>query len=306
MVLSKKKTAMEMNDGQISTDISLCLPQRNVDALADVWLQEDCPSFDAGAVAAGAAHRTATLYAKSLILLAGTKFFDAVFAKMGCAVEWVVKDGETVRGTQKDKRKLARVSGAAHAILSGERPALNALAECTSVATASRRAVIMANDRKWHGVVAGTRKTAPGLRLVQKFGMLVGGMDCHRFDLSSMVMIKDNHIKASGSIVAAIKAVRNVCGFSIKVDVEAEDEEQAREACQGGADIVMLDNFEVDELKRVAEMIKKTWPNVLVEASGGVTVEGLAKFCLDSVDIVSLSINKYASAVDMSLKLDDF
>lgn len=284
---------------------SLCIPSSHVEHLAVSWLREDCPSFDVAAVVAGSARRTATLYAKSPLVVAGTSFFSEIFKQVNCKVIWKVKDGDEIMdASAKQKVELGKVEGEAHAILRGERVALNAIAECSSVASTARQAVKAVQKTGWTGTVAGTRKTSPGLRLLQKYGMVVGGIDAHRFDLSSMVMIKDNHIQASGGITVAVETVRRISGFSLKIDVEAEDEKEAIEACQAGADIVMLDNFEISELKRVASRVKHQWPAVLVEASGGVSMDNLENFCDTCVDVISFSINRHAKPVDMSLKLD--
>lgn len=284
---------------------SLLLPSLKVDQYARQWLEEDCPSFDAAAVAAGSDQQTATLYAKSPLVVAGTSFFGAVFKHLGCTVTWQSHDGDDIPfASAKHKVALATVKGPAHALLRGERPSLNALAECCAIATTSRQTITTVQKVGWKGIVAGTRKTAPGLRLLQKFGMIVGGMDAHRYDLSSMVMIKDNHIQASGGIWAAVTATRRLSGFSLKIEVEAQDKSQALEACEANADIVMLDNFDVNELENVAKIIKSRWPNVLVETSGGINPDNIQSYCVPSVDIISFSINRYTKAVDLSLKLD--
>lgn len=292
-----------MTDEQVS--LLPALPSHHLDALAERWLSEDCPNFDPTAVAVGTGQLTATLYAKSPMVLAGTPFFNAVFSKLNCTVEWFEKDGKCIEdASSSNKITLAWVTGPACALLQGERVALNALSECTSLATAGRNVVKRVEAANWKGVVAGTRKTTPGLRLLQKFAMILGGMDPHRHDLSSMVMIKDNHIRATGSISKAVEIVRKVSGFSMKIDVEAETESEALEACKCGADVVMLDNFRLCDLERVSETIKSKWPHILVEASGSITPDSILNYCLPSVDIISLSINKYISAVDISLKID--
>lgn len=100
----------------------------------------------------------------------------------------------------------------------------------------------LARAASYSGIIAGTRKTTPGFRLVEKYGMLVGGIDPHRYDLSSMVMLKDNHIWSKGSIPKAVSAARSVCGFSLRIEVEVRDEAEAVQAIEAGADVVMLDN----------------------------------------------------------------
>lgn len=129
--------------------------------------------------------------------------------------------------------------------------------------------------------MAGTRKTTPGFRLVEKYGMMVGGIDPHRHDLSSMVMLKDNHVWASGSITEAVKTVRRAAGFSLKVTVECQSYEEAGEAIEAGADIVMLDNMVGEDLQGCARRLKKEYGKegkgreFLIESSGGVVESGL-------------------------------
>ena len=187
-------------------------------------------------------------------------------------------EGTFLQPSRGAKIPIAKVSGPACDILRGELVALNAIAECSAVATAAYHATKVKNSVGWSANLAATRKTAPGLRLLQKYGVILGGMDPHRMDLSSMVMLQDNHIAASGSITAAVNAAKHVAGFSMKVDVECSRLEEAVEACEAGADVVMLDNFEADEMKRVAGFLKGRWPRVIIEGSGlGVGESGSEK-----------------------------
>lgn len=131
------------------------------------------------------------------------------------------------------------------------------------------------------GVLAGTRKTTPGFRLVEKYGMLVGGIDGHRTDLSSMTMLKDNHIWARGSITDAVKAAKAAGGFAIKVEVECQSEEEADEAIEAGADIIMLDNFDGSGLRVAAKSLKTRWAgkrSFLLECSGGLTTANVEEY----------------------------
>lgn len=194
--------------------------------------------------------------------------------KLTGRVEWLVEEGTAIPDGQ--KTKCAVVRGKARNLLLGERVALNLLARCSGIATVSRRFRDMARSEGWNGLIAGTRKTTPGFRLVEKYGMLVGGIDPHRHDLSSMVMLKDNHIWATGSITNAIKAVRRVAGFSLLVNVECQDQAEADEAIAAGANIVMLDNLTGAELHGAAKALKEKWrgkKEFLIETSGGI-VEG--------------------------------
>ncbi|KAJ1876736.1 nicotinate-nucleotide diphosphorylase (carboxylating), partial [Kickxella alabastrina] len=141
------------------------------------------------------------------------------------------------------------------------------------------------------GVVAGTRKTTPGFRLVEKYGMMVGGADTHRMDLSTMVMLKDNHVWSTGSITKAVEAARGVAGFSIKIEVECQSIEEAFEAIDAGADVVMLDNFVPDDIRLAVVEVKTrgvaVGRQVLVEASGGITEETAHLYMLPGIDIIS-------------------
>lgn len=162
----------------------------------------------------------------------------------------------------------------------------------------------MARVGGWHGEVAGTRKTTPGFRVVEKYAMLVGGVSMHRQDLSGMVMLKDNHVWASGSITQAVKDARSVCGFSSKIEVECCSAEEGREAARAGADIVMLDNFKSQELHVAARALKEEFSTLLIEASGGVTPENLAMYLSPHVDVISLGcITQGCPFVDFSLKV---
>ncbi|KAG8879174.1 hypothetical protein FRB97_001903 [Tulasnella sp. 331] len=221
--------------------------------MVTAWLAEDTPSFDYGGYVVGEADREASLLGKgkTTAVLAGVPFVDEIFHQLGCqtdwttrryppSVEWHMQEGETFEPV----KKVATVRGKARHLLLGERVALNLLARCSGIATKSRRFLDIASANGYKGIIAGTRKTTPGFRLVEKYGMMVGGIDAHRHDLSSMVMLKDNHIWSSGSIRGAIEAVRRVSGFTLLIDVEVQSEAEADEAIDAGADIVMLDNLE--------------------------------------------------------------
>jgi nicotinate-nucleotide pyrophosphorylase (carboxylating) len=141
--------------------------------------------------------------------------------------------------------------------------------------------------------------------LVEKYGMLVGGVDPHRHDLSTMTMLKDNHIWAcGGSITKAVHAAKAAGGFSIKVEVECQSLSEAIEAATAGADVVMLDNFTPDGVAVAAKELKKQFPGVLVEVSGGLTEENVAPFVGGDVDVISTSsIHQGVKHVDFSLKI---
>jgi nicotinate-nucleotide pyrophosphorylase (carboxylating) len=246
---------------------------------------------------------------KSPGVLAGRPFFDAVFETLGCRVSWdsKMKEGMSLDPGGATKIHVATVTGPIAQILQGERTALNTLSRCSGVATGAHRAVTMVREEcGWNGHLAGTRKTTPGFRIVEKYGLLVGGAATHRIDLSQMVMLKDNHIQAAGNnILVAVQWARSAAGFSQKIEVECQNLSEALEAAAAGADIVMLDNYvSPDQLRADANAFKMQYPYVLVEASGGITLADLPGYCCDSVDIISQgSLTQGYDCVDFSLKI---
>ncbi|KAF8320849.1 nicotinate-nucleotide diphosphorylase [Clavulina sp. PMI_390] len=269
------------------------------------WLDEDTPSFDYGGYVVGEVEREAFLLGKGKTpaVLAGVPFVDKIFSHLGCTVEWHMKEGELFEPV----KKVATVRGPARRLLLGERVALNLLARCSGIATKSRRFKDIADANGFKGVIAGTRKTTPGFRVVEKYGMLVGGIDAHRHDLSSMVMLKDNHVWSTGSITKAITLTRQVSGFSLRIEVEVQNEAEADEAIEAGADIVMLDNIEGSELLDVAARLKKRWVgrrHFLLETSGGIEEHNLAQRAVNPLDILSTSaVHQGVPHIDFSLKI---
>ncbi|XP_074518695.1 nicotinate-nucleotide pyrophosphorylase [carboxylating]-like [Halichoeres trimaculatus] len=279
------------------------IPPHTLTRLAREWLAEDTPNFDPAGVCVGSREVEARLLCKTPhSVLAGSPFFTAVFNELGCTVDWIHEEGAEIGS---DAITLtAVVKGPARCLLLGERPALNCLARASGIATRCSQLRAMATEAGWHGEVAGTRKTTPGFRLVEKYAMLVGRVSMHRQDLSGMVMLKDNHIWASGSITQAVEAARSVCGFSSKIEVECRSAEEGREAAGAGADIIMLDNFKPQELHVAAQALKEEFPSLQIEASGGVTPENLASYFSPFVDIISLGcITQGCPVVDFSLKV---
>ncbi|RFU30623.1 hypothetical protein B7463_g5725, partial [Scytalidium lignicola] len=273
------------------------------------WFAEDTPSFDYGGFVVGNDARTATLYCKSRGVLAGVPFFDEVFAQAGCTVQWHEKEGTLIEPQARGgKVAVATVSGPVRKLLLGERVGLNTLSRCSGVATRSRDMEALVRKAGYTGILAGTRKTTPGFRMVEKYGMLVGGVDGHRHDLSSMIMLKDNHIWARGSITDAVKAAKSVGGFALKVEVEVDSEKDADEAITAGADIIMLDNFDGAGLKVAARSLKQRWAGkreFLLECSGGLTTENVESYINNDIDILSTSsIHQGVPHIDFSLKID--
>ncbi|WPH04273.1 Hypothetical protein R9X50_00716200 [Acrodontium crateriforme] len=272
------------------------------------WLEEDTPSFDYGGFVVGDGPAEARLLAKSPGVLAGVPFFDEVFKQLECTVEWHAKEGDLV-GKEK-KQHIATVKGPVRCVLLGERVALNLLARCSGIASKSYDLLALLRKAGYKNTLAGTRKTTPGFRLVEKYGMLVGGCDPHRHDLSAMTMLKDNHIWAcGGSIPTAVAAAKAAGGFAIKVEVECQTEEEANTAIEAGADVVMLDNFTPEGVRVASKNLKNRWgrgrdAKALIEVSGGLTEENVADYVCDDIDIISSSsIHQGTKHVDFSLKV---
>ncbi|KAG0148856.1 hypothetical protein CROQUDRAFT_654199 [Cronartium quercuum f. sp. fusiforme G11] len=292
-----------MECGQFGNPAHLLPPSWK--AVVTSWLAEDTPSFDYGGFVVGETESEAILLGKAPGIVAGVPFVDEVFAQLGCTVSWKVKEGDEIDGR---RTEVAMVHGKARCLLLGERVALNVLARCSGIATRSRNLVKLARAASFRGLVAGTRKTTPGFRLVEKYGMLIGGIDPHRYDLSSMVMLKDNHVWSKGSIPKAVSAARSVCGFSLRIDVEVRNEAEAIEAIEAGADVVMLDNFEPAEVKSSARRLKDKYAGTqhrfLIEVSGGLTEQNLSSHLCNDVDIYSTSsVHQGTPIIDFSLKI---
>ncbi|XP_052800634.1 nicotinate-nucleotide pyrophosphorylase [carboxylating]-like [Mya arenaria] len=294
------KSDNDILKGIHNPDISHVLHPLTIRHLAREWLKEDAPNFDYGGFVVGEKEETAVLLLKSEGVLAGKPFFDAIFKELDCTVTWNIPEGTFLTPVN----AVATVSGKVRQILLGERVALNIITRASGIASAAKRIRTTVEDLGWHGEVAGTRKTTPGFRMVEKYSLLVGGVSTHRYDLSSMIMLKDNHIWTAGSITQAVKDARVVGGFSLKIEVECRSLEDAREAASAGSDVIMLDNFTPQALVDAAAKLKKEYPKLIIEASGGITEETIARYCDVNVDVISLSrLTQGYDVVDFSLKI---
>lgn len=284
----------------LATELSYLLHPVKLKKLIQDWLLEDTPSFDYGGFVVGEREESATLFCKSPGVLAGVPFFDAVFHELECTVEWFYQEGSLLEPVC----HVATVRGKVRHLLLGERIALNCLTRASGIASVSRKLADLAKKAKWHGEVTGTRKTTPGFRLVEKYAMLVGGVSTHRYDLSSMIMLKDNHIWSAGNIDQAVKDARKVGGFSTKIEVECRTLAEAREAAEAGADVIMLDNLSAKAVQAASQTLKSEFPHVCIEASGGITEDSITSYFSPYVDIISLgAITQNFQVVDFSLKI---
>lgn len=243
------------------------------------------------------------LIAKAEGVIAGLDVFARAFALLDPAtrVEATVADGDVVAAGQ----HLATVYGDARVLLAGERVALNFLQRMSGVATYTRR---MANALEGtNTVLVDTRKTTPCLRVFEKAAVEIGGGRNHRYNLSTAVMLKDNHIDAAGGVTQAIEAARVHASFTCTVEVECENLEMVREAVEAGADIIMLDNMTHDDM---AEAIALIGGRAKTEASGNVDAENIRALADLGVDFISSgALTHSAPILDLSLKhlrmLDD-
>ncbi|MBS4215502.1 carboxylating nicotinate-nucleotide diphosphorylase [Neobacillus rhizophilus] len=207
----------------------------------------------------------------------------------------LVKDGEQFEKGQ----QLATVTGKISDLLKGERVVLNLVQRMSGIATLTNKAVTTLNSDFTR--ICDTRKTTPGLRMLEKYAVRSGGGYNHRFGLYDAVMIKDNHISFAGSISRAVEAVRKQAGHMVKVEVEVETEEQVREAVQAGADVIMFDNRTPDEIK---ELIKLVPQGIITEASGGIQLSNLASYGDTGVHYISLGFLTHSyKALDISVKV---
>lgn len=244
---------------------------------------------------------TATLLAKAPGVISGLGAAREVFAQVDPALEFVplVEDGDTVPAMT----PIARVSGNARSILAGERLALNLLQRLSGVATVTARYASEVRGTKAR--VVDTRKTTPGLRVLEKAAVRHGGGHNHRFGLGDGVLIKDNHLAAVGGahrVRDAVRAARAAAPHTLRIEVEVTTLPELAEALEAEADIVMLDNMSVADMR---EAVQFTGGRALLEASGGVTLETIREIAETGVDLISVgALTHSAPALDISLDFD--
>lgn len=272
-------------------------------ALIELALQEDLSRGDITSEATVSPTRQATaiMLAKQDGVLSGMETARAVFARIDPNVVFdaLVTDGAHVaKGTQ-----LARISGNARSILAAERTALNLIQRLSGVATITARYVEQVAGTG--AVVVDTRKTAPGMRYLEKAAVRHGGGSNHRFDLGNAVLIKDNHLAAIGSdhpIRDAVLAAKKCAPHTSKVEVEVVDLAGVQEALAAGADIIMLDNMTLDQMRHAVALVDG---RALVEASGGITLETIADVAATGVDLISSgALTHSAPSLDISLDFE--
>mgnify|MGYP002777024048 CR=1 FL=1 len=197
---------------------------------------------------------------------------------------------------------VARMHGSMDALLTGERVALNLVMRLSGIATLTRQYVEKIIDLPVR--LVDTRKTTPGLRILEKYATQIGGAINHRMGLDDAVMLKDNHIAAAGGIGAAIKKVRSQIPYPLNIEIETESLDQVKEALLHGADIIMLDNMPIEMMKKAVQMIRQQDSRVKIEASGNITLETIRSVAETGIDYISTSAPITQSKwLDLSMKM---
>ena len=270
----------------------------NIKEQVKTALQEDIGSGDITADLIPEKNQsTATVICRDNATLAGVAWFNEVFQQIDSRVEinWSFQDGDAVKANS----TLCTLKGNARSLLSGERAALNFVQTLSATATLTHQfaAAIKGTQTR----ILDTRKTLPNLRDAQKYAVLCGGGKNHRIGLYDMILIKENHIMAAGSISNAVSQAKQLHP-EIRVEVETENLGEFREASKAGADIIMLDNF---NLKTMREAVEENNGHVILEASGGVNLETVRPIAETGVDFISVGqITKDIYAVDLSMRFD--
>ncbi|MDX1637985.1 MAG: carboxylating nicotinate-nucleotide diphosphorylase [Balneolaceae bacterium] len=271
---------------------------QKLDDIIRLALEEDLGYGDLSSAMFPDDHHAAGLFtAKAGGVLAGLPVISRAYRLLDerVRVDLYKNDGDTVESGD----EIAEAEGPTASLLQGERVILNMLQHLSGIATQTRRAVNALDSTTTK--VCDTRKTLPGLRMLQKYAVRCGGGYNHRYRLDDGVMIKDNHIRAVGSIEKAVKRVRENAGPMIRIEVETETREQVREAVKAGADIIMFDNRTPGEVRDFVALIPDY---VITEVSGGITPETIGGYRETGIDFISMgALTHSVEALDISFNL---
>lgn len=264
-------------------------------------LAEDIGRGDVTAALVPAAQRVrGRVITREAAVLCGRAWADETFRRLdaGVRLTWHAADGARLSANQ----VVFEIAGPARAVLTGERTALNFLQLLSGTATAARAYVDAVAGTGCR--ILDTRKTLPGLRTAQKYAVRCGGADNHRMGLFDQILIKENHIAAAGSITAAIEAAR-LSEPKVSVEVEVESLQELEEALAAGPDIIMLDEFSLNDMRTAVALKGARREGVKLEASGSVSLEAVRAIAATGVDYVSVgSLTKHVRAVDLSMRLE--
>ena len=268
--------------------------------LIDQALQEDIGTGDlSSSIVSDNLTGLAKLYAKKQGIVAGIFIAEQTFLRVdpGINVNRLGKDGDEV----KPGDVVLELNGALNSFLQAERTALNFIQHLSGIATATKRAVDLVSG--FPVKIIDTRKTLPGLRTLQKYAVRVGGGSNHRFGLYDAVLLKDNHLWAVGGITEAFRLIRNEVGHMVKIQIECESMEQIREAIACGADTILLDNMNPEQMREAVQFING---RAVVEASGGITEDNLRQVAASGVNLISMgALTHSVQVLDFSLDFGD-
>lgn len=245
---------------------------------------------------------TAAVLAEEEGIVVGNKFVVPFLRSLGLEIIKFVDDGSLIRAGE----EVLELHGNARKILAIERTILNFMMVLSGIATYTRRMVEKVRGVNEKVIIAATRKTHPGLTFFEKYAVAVGGGATHRFSLSDMVLIKDNHLAIVGDVASAVRAARQKLGVFKKVEVEVRNSKEALEAAEAGADIIMLDNMRVDEVRETLRLLrdKGLRERVIIEVSGGIDENNILEYARLDVDVISLSkITMGANPLKMKLEV---
>jgi nicotinate-nucleotide pyrophosphorylase (carboxylating) len=243
----------------------------------------------------------ASVISRENATLCGTQWFEACFRRLDpqFRIDWFARDGDSITTGQ----RLCDLTGDARALLTGERSALNFLQTLSAVATQTKLYVSVVSGTG--AMIVDTRKTLPGLRLAQKYAVMCGGGINHRMGLYDGILIKENHIISAGGIEQVMKTAREIAPPEVFIQIEVETLDQLRQALDAGAERVLLDNFDLDQLSKAVDLAnKRLGRKVILEASGGVTLESVRMIAATGVHRISVgSLTKNIQAVDLSMRI---
>jgi nicotinate-nucleotide pyrophosphorylase (carboxylating) len=249
-------------------------------------------------------HIKGKIIAKEDGIVAGIDLASAIFNEFSIKSFHKKSDGERVSAGE----TVMEIDGQARSILMVERTVLNFLMRLSGIATVTQKMLKMIRKVNPEITLAGTRKTTPGLQFLEKQAIRVGGGDTHRYRLDSCVLIKDNHLVLVGNVEEAVKRARSYASFTTKIEVEADTKKQALEAVNAGADILMLDNMDIDQVVDVLSSLKSLnlRSNVIVEVSGGITFDNIVDYAKTGVDVISTGyITHSVTSLNMSLEINE-
>ncbi len=271
-----------------------------ISANVSAALQEDLGSGDRTAeLVPESTAATASIICREPMTLAGQPWVDEVFRQLDpdVDIQWLANDGDHLPADA----EICILNGVARSLLSGERTALNFLQTLSATATMTSRYVDAVANFKAR--ILDTRKTIPGLRIAQKYAVRCGGGNNHRIGLFDAILIKENHIISAGGVEAAIRTAKEQHS-NLPIEIEVESVTELREALRAGADRLLLDNFDIADLRRAVEVNHKEGdPPVDLEASGGLTLDEIVKVAETGVDYISVgALTKNISASDLSMR----